>query len=45
MANFFMIKEHPNDGRLMIQVDNTKIELDRNQQETLYKYLKTKMRD
>ena len=39
---FFMIKEHPSRDLMMIQVDNTAIQLDGEHQEKVYKILKQK---
>lgn len=43
MVNFFMVKEHPIEDRIMVQVDNEKIELNREYQEKLYKILKERI--
>lgn len=43
MATFWMVKIHPTEDRIMVQVDNDKIELDREHQEILYKILKEKL--
>ena len=42
VMEFFMIKEHPQLDLMMIQVDNTAIQLDREHQEKIYKILKKK---
>lgn len=45
MSFLFMIKEHPTEDRVMVQVDNEKIELNSENQKKLYKYLKRKLRE
>jgi len=37
-----MIKEHPIEDRIMIQIDNEKIELNEEYQKRVYEYLKKK---
>ena len=44
MKNSFLIREHPVDDRVMIQIDNEKIELDREDQEKIYNYLKKRLK-
>ena len=43
MVNFFMVKIHPTEDRIMVQIDNDKIELNREYQEKLYKILKERI--
>lgn len=45
MVNFFMVKEHPIEDRIMVQIDNDKIELDREYQEKLFKILKERLEE
>ena len=45
MVNFFMVKEHPIEDRIMVQIDNEKIELNREYQEKLYKILKERLEE
>ena len=42
MSIFFMIKEHPTIDLMMIQVDNTAIQLNTEQQKKIYEILKEK---
>lgn len=43
MTTFFMIKEHPSIDLIMIQVDNTAIQLNTEQQKRVYEILKEKL--
>jgi len=45
MVNFFMVKIHPTEDRIMVQVDNDKIELDKEHQQKLYLILKERIGD
>jgi len=45
MTTFFMIREHPSRDLIMIQVDNTAIQLNGIQQLKLYKFFKEKFTD
>ena len=41
--NFFMIREHPTEDKLMVQVGNMRVELNTEHQKELYKVLKERL--
>ena len=43
MRNCFIIRKHPTEDRIMVQIDNEKIEMDRGDQERVYKFLKKRL--
>lgn len=43
MTNFFMVKFHPTEDLVMIQVENNTIQLDKEHQEKVYNILKERL--